>query len=64
MGDACDYVVTYTYLEATSEVEFIVQSKVMANHWTGVGFSTSGAMVRCKFIYNEKRKLKDNCDLL
>ena len=46
----CDYKLSWTFNEETDEIEFSLETKLMNNWWSGVGFSKGGSMKNADFI--------------
>ncbi|KIH46708.1 trypsin Inhibitor like cysteine rich domain protein [Ancylostoma duodenale] len=46
----CDYKLSWNYVEETDEVEFSLETKLMANSWTGLGLSKDGSMVNADMM--------------
>ncbi|ETN70533.1 hypothetical protein NECAME_14707, partial [Necator americanus] len=46
----CDYKLSWNYIEETDEIEFSLETKLMANSWTGLGLSKDGSMVNADMM--------------
>ncbi|VDL70601.1 unnamed protein product [Nippostrongylus brasiliensis] len=46
----CDYKLSWNYVDESDEVEFSLETKLMQNSWTGVGFSNEGSMVNADMM--------------
>ncbi|KAE9553017.1 hypothetical protein FO519_003778 [Halicephalobus sp. NKZ332] len=46
----CDYKLSWNFNEETDEIEFSLETKLMNNWWSGVGFSKGGSMKNADLI--------------